>query len=377
MKRTYLFDLGKIIEGSANGDHAKVVAYAEKLAERMEADGDVDAARRLRQVLGKSKRPSQTVGLAKVASSAPLPVDSESRLPTADETRIVAGDVEIFLSPGQQRFVDQFLMFYRAADRLVASGVGISASMLVYGPPGCGKTQLAKYIAAELALPLITARTDTLISSYLGSTAKNIRLLFQHACSRPCVLFLDEFDAIAKMRDDSRELGELKRVVISLLQNIDAMGPEHVLLAATNHEHLLDQAIWRRFNYKLKIAEPDRGIRIRMITRFFGSFASPQLIDVVAALTEGMSGATLRAIAEDCIRSAVLTERSAVTVREAVQGVLSTKPEYHTAEINHLDDHIRAMRLIDPKTFTQTLLADLFDISQSKVCRILKEANHE
>src|SRR4029077_10470965 len=107
-------------------------------------------------------------------------------------------------------------------------------SLLIYGPPGCGKTQLARHVAEELHLPLLTARVDTIVSSYLGNTSKNIRSLFEHAMARPCVLFLDEFDAIAKLRDDQHELGELKRVVISLLQNIDALDSSITLIPATD-----------------------------------------------------------------------------------------------------------------------------------------------
>ena len=96
--------------------------------------------------------------------------------------------------------------------------------MLLYGPPGVGKSETAKYVAARLEVPLYTVRTDSLVSSYLGSTSKNLRSVFDFVSAEPCVLFLDELDAIAKQRDDSQELGELKRVVISLLQNIDKLN---------------------------------------------------------------------------------------------------------------------------------------------------------
>jgi len=103
------------------------------------------------------------------------------------------------------------------------------------------------------------ARLDGLISSYLGSTAKNIRALFDFAAKTPCVLFLDEFDAIAKVRSDAQEMGELKRVVNSFLQNLDTLGRQSIVLAATNHETLLDAAVWRRFTYRLALTLPTAG----------------------------------------------------------------------------------------------------------------------
>ena len=105
-------------------------------------------------------------------------------------------------------------------------------------------------------LPLATARLDGLISSLLGSTAKNIRKIFDYASKQECVLFLDEFDVIAKVRDDKNEMGELKRVVNSLLQNIDMFSPDSIIIAATNHHELLDPAVWRRFNKVLLIDKP-------------------------------------------------------------------------------------------------------------------------
>ena len=117
-------------------------------------------------------------------------------------------------------------------------------------------TSAAKYIAAKMNLPLVAARLDTLISSLLGNTAKNIHKIFEFAKRQPCVLFLDEFDAIAKARDDQHELGELKRVVNSLLQNIDEYCQDGILIAATNHHELLDSAIWRRFQTVIEMPRP-------------------------------------------------------------------------------------------------------------------------
>ncbi len=222
-------------------------------------------------------------------------------------------------------------------------------------------------------MPLITARTDGLISSYLGSTAKNIRLLFEHAASRPCVLFLDEFDAIAKMRDNGRELGELKRVVISLLQNIDALGKDTVLLAATNHEHLLDPAIWRRFSYSFHIPMPAVEARRAMLSQFLGDFGTDELIDVLGALSEGMSGGQIREITDNSARAAILANAKQIQLKQAVDSVLSSRADLRDA--NSLDDRVLAVRDIDRKVFTQKRVAELFNISQSHVSYIEKRFN--
>nr|WP_276533784.1 ATP-binding protein [Stenotrophomonas acidaminiphila] len=196
--------------------------------------------------------------------------------------------------------------------------------MLIYGPPGVGKTQLARHVAAELGLPLLTARCDSLISSFLGSTAKNIRRLFDHAAERPCVLFLDEFDALAKARDDAQELGELKRVVVGLLQNIDAMPPSSVLIAATNHQQLLDPAVWRRFAFRVHIDLPNRDLRAALLNAYLGKFKPRDHSDWVVNLSEGFSGATLREVAEDCIRGAVISGRDTVAPEELIHRTVQT-----------------------------------------------------
>ena len=115
---------------------------------------------------------------------------------------------------------------------------------------------------------MYVARLDGLISSFLGSTSKNIRALFDFAAKTPCVLFLDEFDAIAKLRGDSQELGELKRVVNSFIQNLDTLGSQSIVIAATNHQELLDSAIWRRFSYRLALDFPAADLREKMWTAF-------------------------------------------------------------------------------------------------------------
>ncbi len=148
--------------------------------------------------------------------------------------------------------VNAFVSYLGKKDELNALNIPINPTLLLFGPPGTGKSKLAANIAARVGLPLVTARADALISSYLGSTSKNIRSLMEYAKSEPCVLFLDEFDSIAKARDDKNEIGELKRVVVSLLQNIDTLK-DTIVIAATNHAHLLDPAIGRRFHYKMEL----------------------------------------------------------------------------------------------------------------------------
>ncbi len=126
----------------------------------------------------------------------------KGRLALADEDSIDPKEYPVVLEKATAARIEEFISFVKNADELEAHGVGLSPSLITYGPPGTGKTQLARYIAGRLAMPLVTARADTLISSFLGSTSKNLRTLFDHVSRRHCILFLDEIDAFAKLRDD-------------------------------------------------------------------------------------------------------------------------------------------------------------------------------
>jgi SpoVK/Ycf46/Vps4 family AAA+-type ATPase len=138
--------------------------------------------------------------------------------------------------------------------------------VLLVGPPGSGKTSLAEAIATSLMVPLLSVRYEGLIGSYLGETASRLDELFGAARIRPCVLFFDEFDAVAKERGDTHETGEIKRVVSSLLLQVDKLPSHVVVIAATNHQELLDRAVWRRMQLRLELPSATRSGVIELIS---------------------------------------------------------------------------------------------------------------
>ena len=140
--------------------------------------------------------------------------------------------------------------------------------ILLSGPPGNGKTTLAETIAYELAVPMYVVRYESIIGSYLGETAVRLSKLFSQARTEHCVLFFDEFDAIGKERGDIHETGEIKRVVSSLLLQVDQLPSHVVLVTATNHGELLDRAAWRRFELRLELPKPTLAKRAEWLQRF-------------------------------------------------------------------------------------------------------------
>ena len=192
-------DILRIIEGGLSNDKRKIITYSIRLAKRIQAEGDTQFAKCIMEQV-------QNYGSQKVTTADAMrmiPIDPDSKLQIVeiypdDKTR-----TNIILSDAVGRQVYEFINIVKHADDLETAGLMMPKTMLLYGAPGCGKTSIAHYISEKTQLPLVVARLDGIVSSMLGSTAKNIRKIFSYATSMPCILFLDEFDAIAKARDDN------------------------------------------------------------------------------------------------------------------------------------------------------------------------------
>jgi MoxR-like ATPase len=217
------------------------------------------------------------------------------------------------LSPADDAVIEDLMSERRAAARLRGHGLEPVRSLLLTGMPGVGKTLTARYVAAQLELPMITLDLATVVSSFLGRTGQNLRKALDFARERPCVFLLDEFDAIAKRRDDPGDIGELKRIVNVLLLELEHWPSHGLLIAATNHPELLDRAIWRRFDRVLAIGLPDLDTRRAILhdaLSMYGQHAKPQIVTLCALAAEGTSPADLMRLIREAARAGVMSGES-------------------------------------------------------------------
>lgn len=248
----------------------------------------------------------------------PLPQDKEDHLPLLEIRHSEKKWPDVILSDKNRTRVERILLEIRRREVLATYGVRASTRLLFCGPPGCGKTVTAEVIAGELGLPILYTCFDAIISSYLGQTSTNLRKVFDYAASGSWVIFFDEFDAIGKSRDDQSEHGELKRVVNSFLQLLDSFSSDSIIIAATNHEGLLDRALWRRFDDILFFDRPERSQIPEIIQRKLSSFRhkSLRIDDHMIDQMVGFSYADIEQICFDAIKEAVLTQKEQITNKE-------------------------------------------------------------
>lgn len=196
-----------------------------------------------------------------------LPADLKNLL-IMEDVSVSFNENRYYLSNRESKVVEKILKLNKASQRLAEIGVNYINSTILCGESGTGKTTFGRYIAHKMGIPFAYLNFSRVVDSYLGSTQKNISKVFDHVKQRKCVFMIDEIDAIGMRRRDSKEVGEMSRIVISLMQNLDMLTNDVVLLGATNRLDIIDEALLRRFTTKHEIKRPNKQERYEIASKF-------------------------------------------------------------------------------------------------------------
>lgn len=312
--------LRQLIKTGAEGNHEAFKRVSQQIIEDERSKNHHLLANDLEKIL--YGRRSSTVPFQVILNDR-LPKDKERDLPLLQVKEPVRRLEDVVLSDENASLLDELLQEHHRVETLNSYGLHPADKLLFCGPPGCGKTLTAEVLASELGLPLAIVRIDSVISSFLGETAANLRQVFDFISTVPMVVLFDEFDAMAKERSDEAEHGELKRVVNAFLQMLDAYEGKSILVAATNHERILDSAVWRRFDEVLVFESPNLeqlrrllSIKLRGLRREF------EIEDArIAGLFKGMSHADVERVLRRAAKDMVLAGKDFLGERHLVTAI--------------------------------------------------------
>ncbi|KQS18519.1 AAA family ATPase [Exiguobacterium sp. Leaf187] len=299
----------------------------------------------------------------------PPPTDKESFLSLLKVEDSSIFEENLILEKQNKIMIDNFLKERKNSKLLIENGIQPPKSILLYGPPGVGKTSISKYIAKMLDLPLVTLDLSAAISSYLGKTGQNLKKVLEFGKENPSVLLLDEFDSIAKKRDDSTDLGELKRIVNVLLKELEEWPPNSIIIGATNFPEFLDKAIWRRFDIKIDIPLPSKNQRINLWNAYLNNELikiDENLIEIVSKLIVEISPSDIKQISEYILRRVIIDDENPSEI------LISRIKEFYSKDNSTFNKEIiKALKQTDVN-ITQAKLAEILSISPSTVNHHLK-----
>lgn len=306
--------LRQLIKTGAEGNHEAFKRVSEQLIQGEREKNHHLLANDLERILYGRRN---TGGVPNSLLSDRIPKDKERNLPLLQIKEAVRRMEDVVLSDDNASLLNELLQEHHRAEALQSYGLYPADRLLFCGPPGCGKTLTAEVLAGELGLPLAIVRIDSVVSSFLGETAANLRQVFDFIAATPMVVLFDEFDALAKERADTAEHGELKRVVNAFLQMLDAYEGKSILVAATNHERILDAAIWRRFDEVLVFESPNlEQLRRLLRIKLRGLRREFDIDDArVTSMFKGMSHADVERVLRRAAKDMVLTGKEFLSER--------------------------------------------------------------
>jgi AAA+ superfamily predicted ATPase len=345
---------------------------AEALKSRLPRTGPATATRRAQS--------SQVVDMPHPGPSSSHSVGTSQVVPAPHDRDTSAGllrtiDSSLSMRPVMHAHeianLDAFLHEHRQAQRLARAGLMPRSTLFLVGPPGVGKTMTAAWIARELAYPLYEVEIPALISSYLGRTGQNLREIFDFARSTTAVILLDEFDAVAKRRDDTTDLGEMRRIVSVLLKEIEEWPGPSVIVAATNHPELIDPAALRRFQTVVRVSAPGKAEAEEILRLHLEPLLpSRATMKLAAHLLESHSGSDIRDVAQESRRAVALDDR--VSIEDAMLRALASRART-TADRRR---YARAARALQPD-MSFAMLGKWLGVSKATIHNYLMEGRRD
>jgi len=252
----YIKDIAKF---GLENDQEKLLAALNELIEHSKNTKKINFALQLQSILKDSIRQQKTHTLTKVGSETYF-----NRIEDKEVNDLILEKLtsdysfkNLVVNKGVRQELELFIKEHRAADMLRKFDLPIANKILLHGPSGCGKTLASYVIAGELQKMMVVVNLGAIVSSKLGETSKNLAKIFRKAALEDCIIFIDEFDSLGKVRDYSQDHGEMKRVVNTILQLFDYLPQSSIVIAATNQKEMLDNSLLRRFDLNIKLDLPD------------------------------------------------------------------------------------------------------------------------
>lgn len=356
----------KLIRAAMNNDRKNIESIALLIGKKLKKE-EPNVSAEIMKILSYT---NVGVDVIRSIDVSPLPVDRETRYQLAKIEEPVMLEPPILCESVMENLED-FVKERSMLETFLKEDIIPPNSILLSGNPGVGKTYIAKWLSYKLNMPIVTLDLANSISSYLGRSGQNIKNIFQYTKEQNVILFLDEIDAIAKRRDDTGDLGELKRLVNVLLKELEDCPVTCVIIGATNHPELLDKAIWRRFDRNIEVLMPEASQRRELIIRTLANKVENVSKDTIAILvngTEQLSPADICKMCEHIKRKMIMNNEESADVN-------ALKEYCEVVDVTNKENKVRICKELKKqgKGMTIKKISDITKIPTSTVDRYIKE----